>query len=179
MVNLSCILPHPPPCLQLRICFPPLKNTQRRWEKKLVRRWFQQAHSWTCVYFHRGGRMGNVPGVRSPPPVWLFSGLWLWTHSCVAAAFLVEVHPAVACIAFSLSFTKVLLLVNLSSPSLARWAYSKFVPKHSEPQFKQCFYEIVQHRKLRHFLFIAEGLLGKLQVRTDFLVFRNKQKWDN
>lgn len=64
-----------------------------------------------------------------------------------------------------------LLLFNLSSPSLARWAYSKFVPKHSEPQFKQCFYEIVQDHKLRHFLFIAECLLGKLQVRTDFLFF--------
>lgn len=107
MVTLSCILPHPPPCLQLRICFPPLKNTQRRWEKKLARRWVHQADSWTCVYFPLGGRTGNGPGVGSPPPAWLCSGLWLWSRSCVAAAFLVEVQPAAACIAFSLSFTKV------------------------------------------------------------------------
>lgn len=95
VVNLSCLLRHPPPCLQLCVCFPPLKYMQR-----------------TCLQEDGSSRLtarredGEWLGVSFPLPAWLCSGLWLWSRSCAATAFPTEVHPAAASIAFSLSCTK-------------------------------------------------------------------------
>lgn len=117
MVNLSCVLSHPPLCLQLHVLF--ISSFKIYAEELLARKWVQQAHSWTDVHFY----LGNSPGV---------------SLALALGCGYTEILPCSCTNCLLPALQRGLQLFSDPSPSLAKWACLGFLWEQNQGLSSAC-----------------------------------------